>query len=134
MHRAIEMAFWQGRVDGEPGAERWHQKIIPFTPEVIDSGEPGFVLLGVCSDIGVKRNQGRAGAEKGPDAIRLALANQAWHLSAPCYDAGNLLSAADDLEALQREQAAWVARLLDLGHFPILLGGGHEIALGTHLG
>lgn len=134
MHSPVEMALWQGRVDDEPGAERWHQKVIPLTPEAIDTGPPGFVLLGICSDIGVRRNLGRPGAEKGPDAIRVALANQAWHLQLPCYDAGNLRSAKDDLENLQTEQAEWVAKLLDLGHFPLILGGGHEIALGSYLG
>lgn len=134
MHRVMETARWRGRVDGEPGSERWHQKVIPLTPEAIDAGQPGYVLLGVCSDIGVKRNQGRPGAEGGPDVIRSALANQAWHLQVPCYDAGNLYSSGEDLEALQREQAAWVARLLDLGHVPLVLGGGHEIALGSFLG
>jgi len=135
MHRSIDMAVWQGRVDGEAGAERWHQMVQPLTPEVIDSGQPGLVLLGVCSDAGVKRNQGRPGAERGPVAIRAALANQAWHLALPCYDAGNLhCTAEDDLEGIQKEQALWVARLLDLGHFPIVLGGGHEISVGSYLG
>jgi formiminoglutamase len=130
----MEAAHWRGRVDGEPGTERWHQKVLALTPEAIDSGQPGCVLLGVASDIGVRRNEGRPGAEGGPDAIRAALANQAWHLRVPCYDAGNLCASGDDLEGLQREQADWVARLLDLGHFPLVLGGGHEIALGSFLG
>ena len=134
MRNPVDMALWHGRYDAEPGAERWHQKITPFTSQVIDTGEPGLVLLGICSDTGVRRNQGRPGAHKGPDAIRLALGNQAWHLPVPCYDAGNLFFLEDDLEGLQKEQTAWVARLLELGHFPLLLGGGHEMALGSYLG
>ena len=134
MHRAVDTAIWHGRDDAAPGTERWHQKVIPLTPELIDAGAPGFVLLGICSDAGVRRNLGRRGAGKGPDAIRAALANQAWHLAGPCYDAGNLLCVDDDLEAIQKEQAAWLERLLDLGHLPLVLGGGHEIALGSYLG
>jgi formiminoglutamase len=134
MHKPVEMSLWQGRIDNETGAERWHQKVIPLTPQAIDSGPPGIVLLGVCTDVGVERNLGRRGAKEGPDAIRAALAGLAWHLPVPCYDAGNLYCVGTDLEALQEEQAIWVARLLDLGHFPIVLGGGHEVALGTHLG
>lgn len=134
MHKSVDMAIWHGRVDAGPGAERWHQKVSPFTPTLIDDGEPGVVLLGICSDIGVKRNLGRAGAERGPDAIRAALVNQAWHLPVACYDAGDLFCVDDDLEGLQREQAAWVEKLLDLGHFPLILGGGHEIAFGSYLG
>ena len=136
MHEPADMALWRGRVDPGPGAgaERWHQKVAPLTPQVMDVSEPGLVLLGICSDAGVKRNQGRPGASKGPDAIRAALANQAWHLPVPCYDAGNLYCLEDDLEGLQKEQAAWVARIMELGHFPLLLGGGHEMAFGSYLG
>jgi formiminoglutamase len=95
---------------------------------------PGIVLLGICSDEGVRRNQGRPGAGKGADAIRKALAGQAWHQSRPLYDAGNLAPEKGDLEALQLEQAGLVEELLVRRHFPVLLGGGHEIAYGSYLG
>jgi formiminoglutamase len=135
VHRPVEMERWKGRTDEEAGSERWHQKVKPLTPDVIDADEPGVVLLGICSDTGVRRNQGRSGAVKGPDVIRAALANQAWHLSLPCYDAGDLhCTEEDDLEELQKEQAEWVGKLLEMGHFPIVLGGGHEISFGSHLG
>jgi formiminoglutamase len=136
MRTPIDMALWEGHgiPDPEAGAERWHQKVTPLTPEQIDRGEPGLALLGVCCDAGVKCDNGRPGAEKGPNAIRGALANQAWHLPVRCYDAGNLYGVDDDLEKLQGEQSAWVERLLDLGHFPLILGGGHEVALGSHYG
>jgi formiminoglutamase len=136
MHRPIDMALWDGHGlhDPERRPERWYQMVTPLTPQCIDNGTPGIALLGVCSDAGVGRSHGRAGAGKGPNAIRAALANQAWHLPVSCYDAGDLWCVDDDLEQLQREQIAWVERLLDLGHFPLVLGGGHEIALGTHLG
>jgi formiminoglutamase len=80
------------------------------------------------------RNQGRPGARNGPDAIRRALANQACHLQRPLYDAGNLLPVDGNLEALQQEQSILVETLLQQGHFPLLLGGGHEIAFGSYLG
>ena len=134
MYKPADMALWQGRIDAEVDAERWHQKVLPLGTLVIEGTEPGLALLGICSDTGVKRNHGRPGAHKGPDAIRAALANLAWHLPLPCYDAGNLYCVDDDLEALQKEQIAWVERLLELGHFPLLLGGGHEISFGSHLG
>lgn len=134
MHRPADADLWRGRIDEEAGAARWHQMVVPLTPAVMDTVEPGVVLLGICSDVGVIRNLGRSGARKGPDAVRAALANQAWHLPVPCYDAGDLHCAEDDLEALQKEQADWVERLLELSHFPLILGGGHEIALGSHLG
>ncbi|MCW8893671.1 MAG: formimidoylglutamase, partial [Deltaproteobacteria bacterium] len=99
-----------------------------------DDKKKGVVLLGVASDEGVKRNQGRAGAAAGPAVIRQALCNQAFHLSRPLYDAGNLHCETGQLEALQQEQADVVLNLLKQGHFPLLLGGGHEIAFGSYLG
>jgi formiminoglutamase len=134
MHSPANMDLWQGRFDAEVGAERWHQKVAPLTPDAIDAAEAGLVLLGVCSDEGVRRNLGRPGASQGPDAIRAALANQAWHLQVACHDAGNLHCLEEDLESLQHEQGEWVEKLLNLGHFPLLLGGGHEISLGSYLG
>jgi len=133
MYKPADMILWQGRIDQEPEGDlrRWHQAVVPFSP---DGGEPGIALLGICSDIGVSRNHGRPGARNGPDAIRTALSGQAWHLALPCYDVGNLICIDDDLEALQEEQACWVEKLLELGHFPLLLGGGHEIVFGNYLG
>lgn len=133
MHHRADMNLWQGRTDTEPGGKalRWHQAITHLPQE---GGAPGIVLLGVCCDEGVKRNQGRTGARNGPDEIRRALANQAWHLHRPLYDAGNLMVEDGNLEALQQEQAELVKELLARGHFPHLLGGGHEIAFGSYLG
>lgn len=133
MHLRADMDLWQGRIDSEPGCKalRWHQ-VVRSLPQ---KGEmPGIVLLGVCSDEGVTRNQGRSGARNGPDAIRRTLANQAWHLQRLLYDAGNLMIVDGNLEALQQEQAKQVEELLKRGHFPLLLGGGHEIAFGSYLG
>ena len=133
MYSPADMSLWQGRTDSEPegDARRWHQCVTALPS---GGGDPGLALLGICCDSGVRRNLGRAGARHGPDALRKALAGQAWHLRLPCYDAGNLSCRADDLEALQEEAAVWVAKLLEQGHFPLILGGGHEIAFGGYLG
>ncbi|WP_210397826.1 formimidoylglutamase [Motiliproteus sediminis] len=132
MFEPMKTGLWQGRVDScEPGdSRRWHDLVQPLDPE----SAPGIALLGLCCDEGVRRNQGRVGARNGPNAIRQALANQAWHLNQPLYDAGNLHPDGDDLEAFSRAQAEQVEQLLAAGHFPLLLGGGHEIAYGSFLG
>ncbi len=133
MYEDADMSLWHGRIDEGPPAtsHRWHQCVSALD---FDSAPPGVALLGIACDEGVRRNQGRVGAAAGPDTIRTALANQAWHLERPLYDAGNLRCLGGDLEALQREQARQVQRLLDKGHFPLLLGGGHEIAFGSFVG
>jgi len=130
MHKAADMNLWTRRTD-EGEDLRWHQHVVPWREKDQD---PGVVLLGVTSDEGVKRNHGRLGAVAGPDEIRQKLANQAYHLHRPIYDAGNLCCERGNLEALQQEQAALVYQLLNQSHFPLLLGGGHEIAFGTFLG
>ena len=130
MYKTPDMTLWTGRND-EGENQRWHQRITPWLER---NQEPGVVLLGVSSDEGVRRNQGRIGAAAGSDAIRRILANQAYHLQRPAYDAGNLYCERNDLETLQEEQATLVHQLLDQSHFPLLLGGGHEIAFGSFLG
>jgi formiminoglutamase len=133
MLEPVDMRLWNGRVDEGSATKscRWHQQVAPLG-EI--SQAAGIVLLGVACDEGVRRNQGRVGAAAGPDAIRRALASQAWHSQRKLYDAGNLRCKNNDLEALQQEQAKLVKKLLDKGHFPLLLGGGHEIAYGSFLG
>lgn len=133
MYKTPDMSLWQGRIDGDRQAgdsRRWHQCVRPYE----DQADSGVALLGVVSDEGVRRNQGRPGATAGPDAIRRALANQAFHLDRPVYDAGQVLCEGSRLEEMQQEQARMVQTLLAGGHFPLLLGGGHEIALGSFSG
>jgi len=124
------MDLWQGRIDPEPDSPRWHQRIQALR---MDS-QPGVALLGFASDEGVRRNQGRVGAFNGPLAIRKALANLAWHRSDPAYDAGDVLCADGDLESAQARLGHNVCALLDAGHLPVVLGGGHEVAFGSWQG
>lgn len=130
MSAEIDMTLWQGRTDPEPNSERWHQRIQPLAENVT----PGCALLGFASDAGVARNQGRVGAAKGPSAIRRALAPQAWHRQGPAYDAGDVVCDGDALEQAQQQLGERVAKLLDAGHLPLVLGGGHEIAFGSWQG
>lgn len=124
------MDLWQGRIDPERDSPRWHQCIQTLS---MDS-QPGIVLLGFASDEGVRRNQGRVGAVNGPLAIRKALANLAWHRQGPAYDAGDVLCADGDLESAQARLGHNVCALLDAGHLPVVLGGGHEVAFGSWQG
>jgi len=134
----IDKTIWQGRIDPEANSQRWHQKVQPF----IENGakawqnraEKGTVLLGFCCDEGVRRNQGRVGAKHAPDAIRKALANLAWHGRKPLYDAGNIYCDDGDLEAAQKQLADKICAPLYDEHFPIILGGGHEVAFASWSG
>jgi formiminoglutamase len=124
------MQAWQGRIDPESDSARWHQRIQPLA----EDSQPGLALLGFASDEGVRRNHGRVGAVNGPLAMRKALANLAWHRQGPAYDAGDVLCADGDLEGAQARLGQNVCALLDAGHLPVVLGGGHEMAYGSWLG
>lgn len=132
MLQLADMRLWSGRTDSEEGraGERWHQRV---TPLHIDSA-PGIAVLGFSSDEGVRRNKGRIGAAKGPRILRLAMANLPATFDAPLYDAGNVRVEKEDLESAQSLLGARITELLEGGHFPLVLGGGHEVAYGSYQG
>lgn len=124
---------WTGRHDGDDPSHRlWYTEIAPLlAPE---DTSPGVALIGFASDEGIRRNMGRLGAADGPEAIRAKLGWMALHDSAPRYDAGTVTVAGENLEAAQEELATAVARTITGGHLPIVLGGGHDAAFGSHSG
>jgi formiminoglutamase len=123
---------WSGRVDlpEDASTRRWHQWV--RAPQV--DGAPGVALLGFACDEGVRRNHGRTGAAEGPAALRKMLSNLPVLDEAPLYDAGTVACTDGDLEGAQSRYADVLASLLDAGHLPIGLGGGHEIAFASWLG
>ncbi|MBD8899848.1 formimidoylglutamase [Rhodanobacter sp. DHG33] len=123
---------WSGRVDLPEGAStrRWHQ----WVREPAAGSVPGVAVLGFASDEGVRRNGGRLGAAEGPAALRKMLSNLPLLDDTPLYDAGDVDVADGDLEGAQLRYAAKLAALLDAGHLPVGLGGGHEIAFATYQG
>ena len=134
---------WKGRIDDptDPDALRWHQvvQLIDLTSSLVISlpkDQKGFCFLGFCCDEGVKRNKGRIGAAKAPLSIRKEMANLACHFQqkAALFDAGDIWCFEDNLERAQEELARYITRIFSLGLFPIILGGGHEIAFGHYKG
>lgn len=107
-------------------------------------GQPGIV--GYPFDLGVERNNGRIGAKGGPDAIRKALANLAWHSEQTIADLGDVSSNLsyegttnhyfdidDPVESSQSSLYLAVSSAIQNGYFPIVLGGGHDLAGATTL-
>lgn len=126
------MDGWHGRVDSgdDPEAFRWHQVVRDLGP----SAPPGIALAGFACDEGIRRNGGRTGAAAGPAALRRALANLPVMNALPLYDIGDVTCTDTDLEGAQDKFAQRITALLNAGHFPIGLGGGHEIAFASYLG
>ncbi|MEG1041541.1 MAG: formimidoylglutamase [Pseudomonas sp.] len=132
MTTQFAMPEWQGRIDANEGSSalRWHQWVQPYR----NAQPTGSALVGLACDEGVSRNQGRSGARQGPLALRKALANLAWCGQRPVYDSGDIACDGNDLEGAQQTYAERVCQLLDQGHLPLGLGGGHEIAYASFLG
>lgn len=105
-------------------------------------------LIGLTDDSGVELNHGRTGAREGPHAFRRALAGYgvaspmpaaegpAGSVSGPTpppshplphvFDTGDIIPGRDLNETHDRVTAA-TAAMLDLGLFPIAIGGGHDL-------
>jgi len=140
-YREMNRELWTGRVDAEDGerGRRWHQVVQPFSGGaggLLPASAPGVSLLGFASDAGVRRNHGRPGAAEGPTALRRMIANLAWHGgdTERLYDGGDVVCHGDALEEAQSAYGERLAALLRAGHFPIGLGGGHEIAWAAYQG
>jgi formiminoglutamase len=132
---------WRGRIDSVTDSLRfrYHQnvRLAELTNLIIDkSATKSFSIIGFQCDEGVKRNNGRSGAEDAPDKIKNALAKFPWHLTgdANLYDVGNIKCEEGRMEEAQQELGKAVAKLLEKKVIPIILGGGHETAYGHYLG
>jgi len=136
---------WQGRIDDETNFRsfRWHQWVKKFHLLEDDikaapgGKEKNFCFLGFFCDKGVRKNKGRAGAAKGPLSIRQEMGNLPCNFAeeVKLFDAGNInCSGEASLEEGQKALEEAVEKILKMGFFPIVLGGGHEIALGNYNG
>lgn len=127
---SFEKENWQGRIDEEDGVLglRIHQIISSFNHQ-----SKTKVLLGFCTEEGVKRNKGRLGASEAPNIIRKALGNLPVHFTDHTIcDAGNII-VNDQLEVARKLQIEKVSEILEKNNLPIVIGGGHETALGNFL-
>lgn len=132
---------WNGRIDSEKDydAFRWHQWVRELdlvTEDKPFSGEQGFAFIGLCSEQGVRRNKGRTGTALAPDLIRKQMSNLpcTFDSSVGLYDAGNIVCQDISMEEGQELLGRAVAKILDMGLFPIVLGGGHETTFGHFCG
>lgn len=105
------------------------------------SGEIHVGIVGVPDDTGVKRNHGRPGAKDAPDEIRKALYKLTpfpltkWKTPSAekrisdlhIFDFGNV-KIGTLLEQTHERLEAVLSELLTHNIFPIVLGGGHDIA------
>ena len=138
-YRKVKKNVWNGRIDGtDTEALRWHQTVqtIDLEGNLEDlKFKKAICFIGFSSDEGVERNKGAIGAADGPNAIRREMCNfPKNHEDISLFDAGNVYCIGEDLKGAQKALSTAVSKVISLGMFPIVLGGGHEVAFGTYNG
>lgn len=129
--------LWQGRIDVPVDSCFYqHVRMANLLTEFPTSTQPiSFALIGFKCDEGIRRDLSRTGADEGPTAIRQRLARLPIQKSAiECFDVGNIICTDHDLEASQKALADIIATLLAKNIRPIIMGGGHELALAHYQG
>lgn len=135
--------FKEVKVDYNPGDQNnysgrasklknqyWHQIINVDNIETLkkdNSIDIGFI--GYVCDEGVKRNQGRIGARKGPKSVRNKLGSLPIHFeNKKITDFGDVICIDDNLEDCQTAFSKTICKLITNNVLPIAIGGGHDIA------
>lgn len=138
MYQKPDPKLWHGRQDGSDYNHlRWHQGIkMMDLSQNLPIGNKATALLGFACDEGVRRNEGRAGASNGPNALRNACRNLPWHFpeSFTLFDAGNIVCEANRLESAQSDLGNLVHQLQKKQYFTTIIGGGHEVLFGHYQG
>lgn len=129
MHTATEQSLWSGRQSST--LQYWHQAVQCIEDIQLDVHSHKTIgILGYAGDEGVKRNQGRPGAAEAPQAIRKMMAPMAFHLpnDIRILDLGDIHTEQDKMEESHQQITGAVKKMLAHKVFPLLLGGGHDLA------
>jgi len=138
VYHISDASSWAGRKEGEEllYMHQIIQRIDLNTYNFNNDPNRSAAIVGYCCDEGVRRNQGRVGAVNGPENIRKLLGR----LSIPMVkvssilDVGDVNCAENDMESTQGMLSEIVCQLLENARFPIVLGGGHDMAFGHYMG
>ncbi len=130
LHQPTPKSIWIGR--NSEDIQYWHQ-VVQCQPALklpTDPKAKKIAILGYAGDEGVSRNQGRRGAATGPIAIRKMMAPMAFHLpfNTQIFDLGDIVTLDNNLEESHDLITGTVSELLAQKVFPVLLGGGHDLA------
>lgn len=139
MPNNISADLWTGRTDHteRKSSFRYHQIVeLIDVDQLTTSPDNSCAIIGFECEEGVRRNQGRLGAAKAPNAIRKSLANIPWILQEGnrIIDVGNVICQNEELEEAQVSLGNTVSDIFSKSMTPIILGGGHETLYGHYLG
>ena len=129
LHQNPSPYHWSGRKSDQ--LEYWHQAVQTISGlNLVQTPERKIGILGYAGEEGVIRNQGRLGTLEGPAAIRKMLGSVALHLpeNLQVFDYGDIFTINQDLEASHRAISDITYDLIKSRHFPVLFGGGHDLA------
>ncbi|MBG9944744.1 formimidoylglutamase [Brevibacillus formosus] len=135
----VSADLWTGRTDHTErrSSFRYHQIVEITDLDTLQAAKDRTVaIIGFECEEGVRRNQGRLGAAKAPNAIRQALASLPWKVEEGkrLVDVGNVACPNEELEAAQEELGNAVSAIFSKSMTPIILGGGHETLYGHYIG
>lgn len=129
LHQNPSPFHWSGRKSDQ--VEYWHQAVEAISNlKLREDNTPKIGILGYSGEEGVIRNQGRIGTIEGPSSIRKMLGTIALHLpeNLPILDYGDIFTLDQDMESSHEVISKITHDLLSTNHFPVLLGGGHDLA------
>ncbi|MGF1716492.1 arginase family protein [Photobacterium chitinilyticum] len=112
-------------------------RMIPKSTSVIEpyanQRKRGAVLLGLTSDLNVKNSDGLTGSKEGPYSIRKMMTSMSLASNLPLYDAGIVEDVnGESFTTMLSTQYQKLRAILQHGHLPIMVGGGHEVAIGSY--
>lgn len=130
LHQNPNPANWTGRKSEK--IEYWHQAAISVKDLKLDTNQESLKvgILGYAGEESVKRNHGRTGTILAPKSIRNMMGSLAYHLpdTAKIFDYGDIATMDGDMESSHQLISQTIQRLLETNHFPVMLGGGHDLA------
>ena len=128
-YKAGDKALYSGR-KSKLNNQYWHQEILVSHIEDLKNNNPTDIgIVGYVCDEGVKRNQGRIGAQKGPKSVRNKLGKLPIHYkNKKIVDFGDIICLDHYLEDCQKALSKTVSTLISNKILPIAIGGGHDIA------
>lgn len=129
LHQNPSPFHWSGRKSDQ--IEYWHQAVEAISNlKLREDNTRKIGILGYSGEEGVIRNQGRIGTIEGPSSIRKMLGAIALHLpeNLPILDYGDIFTLDQDMESSHEVISKITHNLLSTNHFPVLLGGGHDLA------
>jgi formiminoglutamase len=128
-YKAGDKALYSGR-KSKLNNQYWHQEILVSHIEGSKNNKPTDIgIVGYVCDEGVKRNQGRIGAQKGPKSVRNKLGKLPIHFeNKKIIDFGDVICIDENLEDCQKALSKTISTLITNNILPIAIGGGHDIA------